>query len=142
MTQLAIVRERLKRYRIRDAADYAEVLVAEALNGERKSSGVNRGFDVTAPRFGRIEVKCRQLPSDGRKEERVTVGGTKEHGFDYLAIVVFFPDFHVKGAVLVPYHEVWNVVATHEYSRISYAQACELAGAIDLTGKVSRAAEL
>lgn len=62
MARLAMVRHLLKEHGIRDASDFAEILVAEAVGGEREGSGVNQGFDVQAPAYGRIEVKCRQLP--------------------------------------------------------------------------------
>jgi hypothetical protein len=140
MLQLAQTWESLREYGIRDASDYAEVLVTEALGGERETSGVNRGFDVYVPKYRRIEVKCRQLPPDGRIEERVEVAASKEDGFDYLAIVIFMPDFHVRGAVLVPYAEVWRFVELNQYNRISYSQACQLEGAIDITVEVATVA--
>src|SRR5437764_289377 len=61
MQHLASTRERLRKFGIRDASDYAEVLVAEALAGRRLASRVNKGHDVVAELFGRVEVKCRQL---------------------------------------------------------------------------------
>lgn len=141
MAELARLRAHLGVYNIRDAADYAEVLVAEALGGQREKSGVNKGYDVTAPRYGRIEVKCRQLPSDGRVEERVEVGATKKDGFEHLAIVIFYRDFRVKGAVVIPYSAVWELVSAQNYNRVSYSQARQLPGTIDITTQVSAAAE-
>lgn len=141
MRQLAALRERLKEFGIRDASDYAEVLVAEALAGQRHASRVNKGHDVTADLYGRIEVKCRQLPSDGRIEERVEVGAGKEDGFEFLAVVIFQPDFSIKGGVVVPYSAVWEFVAAHRYNRISYRQACELLGAVHITAALQRVAE-
>lgn len=141
MHQLAAALEQLQKYKIRGASDYAEILVAEALNGKRIASGVNRGFDVTALKYGRVEVKCRQLPPDGRIEERVQLGTAKQDGFDYLAVVIFEADFRVKGAVLVPYGEVWKHVTTSAYNRINYAQARGLGGAIDITSGVAAAAQ-
>ena len=133
MAELARVRDALREHRIRDAADYAEVLVAEALNGKREASGVNKGYDVVAEPYGRIEVKCRVLPPDGRKEDRVSIGDSKENGFDYLALVIFFSDFRVKGAVLVPYAAVWELTRRQKYSRVNYATASSLQGAVDIT---------
>lgn len=141
MRQLAAVRERLREFGIRDASDYAEVLVAEALNGTRLASRVNKGHDVLADVFGRVEVKCRQLPPDGRVEERVEVGAGKESGFEFLAVVVFQPDFNVKGAVIVPYASVWEFVSSHQYNRISYLQACQLPGSVNITAELQSAAE-
>ena len=140
MAELANLREQLRAQGIRDAADYAEVLVAEAVGGEREGSGVNREFDVHAGSFGRIEIKCRQLPLDGRIEERVELNPSKEEGFDYLAIVIFFPDFRIKGAVLVPYRQAWECVRSSRYSRISYSQACAKEFAIDITADVVKVA--
>lgn len=141
MRQLAAVRERLREFGIRDASDYAELLVAEALAGQRHASRVNKGHDVLAELYGRVEVKCRQLPPDGRVEERVEVGAGKEGGFEFLAVVIFRPDFSVKGAVVVPYASVWEFAAAHEYNRVSYSQACRLPGAVDITAAVQAASE-
>jgi hypothetical protein len=123
MSQLRAVRQLLLPFGIRDAADYAEVLVAEALGGKRLSR-INKGHDVVTTAYGRVEVKCRQLPSGGRIEERVEIGTGKEGGFEFLAVVIFRPDFSVKGAVLIPYAAVWEIVAAQKYGRISYSQAC------------------
>jgi hypothetical protein len=140
MHQLAVVRAALREYRIRDAPDYAEVLISEALGGNRVASQANPGYDVVCDGFGRIEVKSRQLPPDGRNEERVAVSESKESRFDFLAIVVFHPDFEVRGAVVAPYDSVWELIAGQRYNRISYAQACGLLGAIDVTDRVRDAA--
>lgn len=141
MRQLAELRGRLAKHRIRDTPDYAEVLVAEALEGDRVPNGVNQGYDINSPRYGRIEVKCRVLPTDGRLEERVDIGNTKADGFDYLAIVIFYPDYSVKGAVLVPYSEVWRVIDSRKYRRISYGEACQLESVVDVTEPVSAASQ-
>jgi len=141
MRQLAALRERLREYGIRDASDYAEVLVAEALEGQRLASRVAKGHDVLAGLYGRVEVKCRQLPADGRVEERVEIGAGKEAGFEYLAVVIFQPDFAIKGAVVVPYAAVWELVAQQKYNRVSYSQACALPGSVDITAAVQAAAE-
>ena len=140
MQQLAVVRAGLREYRIRDASDYAEVLISETLDGIRVASPANQGYDVVCERLGRIEVKSRQLPPDGRTEERVEVSESKASGFDFLAVVVFHPDFEVRGAVVVPYDSVWQLVASQRYNRISYSQACGLRGAIDVTDRVRDAA--
>jgi hypothetical protein len=126
---------------IRSVSDYAEQIVADALGGMRQSSGVNQGFDVMTPKHGRVEVKFRQLPGDGRIEERCALSDAKENGFDYLAIVIFHPDFRVKGAVLVPYREAWPFVEASAYNRISYTQACGCRGAVNITTEVAAAAE-
>ena len=139
MQRLADLRQALREYGIRDASDYAEALIAEAVEGERQRSRITKGFDVLAPRFGRIEVKCRQLPLDGRLEERVAITSAKEDGFEHLAILIFQADFSIKGAVIVPYPAVWEFVRDQQYNRISYSQACRLPGAAELTTAVQAA---
>ena len=141
MRQLAETRVCLAEYAIRGTPDYAEALVADALDGRREPSGVNQGYDVLCPRYGRLEVKCRVLPADGRREERVDLRDTKADGFDYLAIVIFYPDYSVKGAVLIPYSQVWPIVDSRKYRRISYGEAFQLEGAVDVSEPV-RAASL
>lgn len=140
MQLLAAARKLLAAHSIRDAEDFAEVLVAEAVDGKRVESGVTQGYDVVCAAYKRIEVKCRQLPLDGRIEERVSFNDSKADGFDYAAVVVFEADFTVKGAVLVPYASIWPIVAAHAYGRVSYVQARALPGAIDITTRVREAA--
>ena len=60
---------------------------------------------------------------------------------DYLAIVIFYPDYSVKGAVLVPYSRVWPIVDSRKYRRISYGEACQLDEAVDISELVSAAAQ-
>jgi hypothetical protein len=136
-----LLSELAAKHRIRSASDYAEQLVAEALHGTREKNAVTKGYDLTAPGLGRVEVKFRRLPNDGRIEERVALGSAKQDGFDYLAVVILHADFRVKGAVLVPYGEAWKFVQESAYNRISFAQACTCEGAINITAEVAAAAE-
>jgi hypothetical protein len=70
----------------------------------------------------------------------VDLRDTKADGFDHLAVVVFFPDYSVKGAVLVPYEQVWPIIESRTYRRIGYSEARHLDGAVDITEPVSAAA--
>lgn len=126
---------------IRNVSDYAEQIVADALGGIREANVVNQGFDVMAPHYGRVEVKFRQLPKDGRIEERCALSDAKEDGFDYLAVVIFHHDFRVRGAVLVPYREAWRIVEASAYNRNSYSEAYGCDGAVDITTEVAAAAQ-
>lgn len=141
MKRLASVRTQLREFGIRDASDYAEALIAEVVDGQRLASRITKGHDVISEGYGRIEIKCRQLPVDGRLEERVEVSAGKEGGFDHLAMVIFYPDFDVKGAVIVPYAAVWEFTTRQLYSRISYSQARVLPGAIDISAAVREVSE-
>jgi len=118
-----------------------ETLVAEALDGQRVSSGVNQGFDVDAAGFGRIEVKHRQLPPDGRVEQRVELAAAKVNGFDYLAVVIFDVEMGVHGAILVPYASVWPIVESRPWRRISFSEAVALPGAINVTVQMQAASQ-
>jgi hypothetical protein len=140
LTRQELMLRLMGEHRIRSVSDYAEQIVADALSGVREANGINKGYDVIAPHYGRVEVKFRQLPNDGRIEERCALSDAKVNGFDYLAVVIFKPDFDVKGAVLVPYHEAWKLVVASDYNRISYSQACGCDGAIDITAEVAAAA--
>ncbi|MFP4144766.1 MAG: hypothetical protein ACLFV3_06445 [Phycisphaeraceae bacterium] len=141
LTRQELMRRLMAEHRIRSVSDYAEQIVADALAGHREANAVNPGYDLIAPHYGRVEVKFRQLPADGRLEERCTLSDAKESGFDDLAVIIFEPDFCVKGAVLVPYAEAWDFVRTSNYNRISYGQACGCDGAVDITAEVSSAAQ-
>jgi hypothetical protein len=72
----------------------------------------------------------------------VDLRDTKADGFDHLAIVIFYPDYSIKGAILVPYSQVWPIVDGRAYRRVSYGEACQLDDAIDITEGVSAAASL
>ena len=65
-----------------------------------------------------------------------SVSESKESGFDFLAVVIFHNDFNVKSSVVAPCDSVWELVASHQYNRLSYLQACGLPGAIDVTDRV------
>jgi len=73
LAQFVSAREKLEAFNIRDSGDYAEVLIAKALGGSRNVSGVERGFDVLTAEHGRVEVRSRTLPRDGRRETRVRI---------------------------------------------------------------------
>jgi hypothetical protein len=129
-----------EKHRIRSVSDYAEQVVADALGGQRETNSVNRGYDFKCQRYGRVEVKFRQLPRDGRIEERCAVSDAKECGFDHLAIVILHANLTVKGAVLVPYEEAWRLIQSSNYNRVSLGQASRCPGAIDISLKVAAAA--
>jgi hypothetical protein len=55
--------------------------------------------------------------------------------------LAFLAHFAVKGAVVVSYASVWDLVPRQAYNRISFTQACQLPGAVDITAAVHAAAE-
>jgi hypothetical protein len=138
-TRQSLMTQLMNEHGIRGVSDYAEQIVAEALEGSRETNRITKGYDLVSPHYGRVEVKFRQLPANGRLEERVSLSDAKEGAFDHLAIVIVDAGFTVKGAVLAPFHEAWRIVNANPYNRISYSQACACPDAIDITAKAAQA---
>ena len=89
MKQFCKARARLAKYGIRDEGGYAELLVAKALCAKRNASGVQKGYDLICKKRGKIEVRCRVLPRDGRNEDRLVIPKVKVKGFDVFVGVLF-----------------------------------------------------
>lgn len=87
---------------------FGEVLAAAAPKGELMPA-VTQGFDIRHPEYGRVQVKTRKLPRDGRNETRA-VGFGGPNAFDWLCHVLLDVDYGVKGAWLVPYEKAWPVI--------------------------------
>lgn len=138
--QFVAARERLEDYGIRDSGDYAEVLVAKALRGTRNSSGVERGFDVSAPDYGRVEVRSRTLPRDGRRETRIRVEERKWNHFAWLAGVIFEPSLSVHAAYLLP-HDAAKSLASGAYPRFPLEVALAHPDCVNITARLKEAEE-
>ncbi len=72
-----------------------------------------RGHDVVVPNLGRVQVKARRLPVDGRKEERLHLDNITCDSCDYLGAIIFANDCSVHKAILVPHGPVWRLVQSH-----------------------------
>jgi len=107
--------------------DYAEFLFEQALLGKRERRGTKR-FDILAPMYGRIQVKCRRLPSDGRVEQRLLCHNLNADTFACLGAVIFRPDLSVKCALLIARTAVWSFVESHpdKQKKIAYQQTAAL----------------
>ena len=108
---IAVLRE-LRPYGIESPADVAEYLFEQALGGKRTKRGKKR-HDIVVNKLGRVQVKARCLPSDGRKERRLHLGNMNRSSCDYLGAVIFTCDLHVHRAVLVPADAVWRLIEEH-----------------------------
>jgi len=84
------------------AADYAERLAARALR-LTLNAGSTAGFDGLNPVGERIEVKCRRLTPQNGSRQLSAIRGLDQAHFDYLAGILFAPDFTVVKGALVPY---------------------------------------
>lgn len=140
LTQFVVAREELERYGIRDSGDYAEVLVAKALRGSRNSSGVERGFDLLTPEYGRVEVRSRILPRDGRRETRIRVEEKKWNHFAWLAGVIFEPSLSVHAAYLLP-HDAAQSLALGAYPRFPLEAALAHPDCVNITAPLKEAEE-
>jgi hypothetical protein len=120
MKQFSQAREQLEKFGIRDSGDYAEVLVAKALGAARNTRGVQKGCDLLCAKLGRIEVRSRTLPRDGRNETRLEVPKEKANGFDVFAGVLFAADMSVIGGFLLPHDEALALAESQKYLRIPF----------------------
>jgi hypothetical protein len=115
-------------------SNFAEILFALALRGTPTPHGTS-GYDIVAPRYGRVQVKCRKLPSDGRTEERLLLGNLRDGCCDYLGAVIFGTDLAPKKATLVRFNLVWELMERHPdpQRKVRFGMLAVLPGAVDLT---------
>lgn len=123
LNELASVRKKLSDHGIRDESGYAEMLVAEALGGKRHSSGVEKGSDLLAPEYGRVEVRSRTLPLDGRNEARLNLPEKKRGEFDWFAGVVFSSDLSINTAFLLCHEDAWECASKNKRNDVTFKNA-------------------
>ena len=131
--------ERLRPYGIESLSDYAEYAFEQALQGKRVARG-KKGHDVLLPRLGRVQVKERRLPADGRLEERLHLRNCSSEGCDFIGAVIFANDYTVKKATLVPFAEVERMILTHpdREKKVRFDLIAALPSAVDLTERLQR----
>lgn len=131
--------DQLRPYGIESIPDFAEYIFEQALNGERVARG-SKGHDVLAPKLGRVQVKERRLPSNGRLEERLHLRNVSDKSCDYIGAVIFNNDLSVKKATLVPHAPVWRLILSHNdpEKKVRFDLLASLPGARDLTKELRR----
>ena len=139
MKSFSQAREKLERFGIRDTGGYAEILVAEALHATRNACGVQKGYDLVCKHFGRIEVRSRTLPRDGRNETRLEISGNKANGFDTFVGVLFAADLSVIGGFMLPHNEAIALAEKQKFRRIPFHVGASHAKAVDITDALKRA---
>jgi hypothetical protein len=139
LAQMARLREQLETYRIRDNDGLAELLMVKALGGTRNHDRSHKGFDLVAPRFGRIEVHSRTLPRRRRAETRVTLQESKRHEFDWLSVVIFTPDLRIAAGYMLPHDAAWGLADARRYSRIPLTRAMAHPDVRDITRELQDA---
>jgi hypothetical protein len=134
--------EALRPYGIENLCDYAEYAFEKALDGRRESRN-KKGHDVICTQYGRVQVKERRLPADGRVEERLHLGNVKPNSCDYVGAVIFHNDYRVKKATLVAHAEVWRLMETHPdpEKKVKFDLLASLPGAIDMTARLREVLE-
>ena len=105
------------------AGDYAEYLVAKALDAELEPNS-NRSYDIMTADGQRVQVKCRIRDRSGRNP-RLQLSPFRTFDFDQAAVVLLGPDYRVERAVLIPCEHV-KANATyrqHVNGYVAYAAA-------------------
>lgn len=137
--QFINIREELEKYAVRDIGDYAELLVARALRAKRNASRVGKGFDVVSRKLGKIEVRSRTLPRDGRNETRLQVPKEQVGHFDYFAGILFDPNISVVGGFLLPHDDTIDLAGKQKFLRIPFEIGMHHRKALNITDKLRRA---
>lgn len=99
------------------------MLVEKALCGKRHRSGVHKGSDLLADGYGRVEVRSRTLPLDGRNEDRLNLPKRKFGEFDWFAGVIFNPDITIKEAFMLPHDAAWECASKNKRGDIKPSDA-------------------
>jgi len=133
MQQFVRAREQLETHGVRDAGQYAELLVCSALNAQRNRSGVEKGFDIRCSENGRVEVRSRTLPRDGRNETRLEIPREKVGLFDHFAGILFNPDISVRGGFLLPHDAAVALAGKQKFLRIPFDVGARHPAARDMT---------
>ncbi len=119
--------------------DLAEMLVAEALGG-KQVGGNKQGYDVTHPRFGRIEVRSRRLGTDGAWP-RVSLPRGKVDSFDHCVAVRFGADYAFHDAVMLDRASakvLYEMKAQRGtgLAHIAWEEWCRAPGALSLRSRI------
>ncbi len=126
------------------AGDYAEYLVCKALAGMLAPNS-ERSFDLTAPTWGRVQVKCR-VTDASRANPRSQLSPFRSFDFDVAAVVLLNSNYSVRRAVLVPVATIREVSHYREHVNgyVVHARKALLdtAGNADITDLVSAAASV
>lgn len=122
-------------------ADWSEWLVARGLKLELRV-GSAAGYDAVDGDGNRYQIKGRRLTPENKSTQLSAIRNLPDRPFDYLAAVIYNPDFSVAYAALVP-HEV--VLETARYSEHTNAYNLHMrrvlledSRVVDITEKLRR----
>ena len=86
-------------------ADYTEHLVADALGLTRTDSSAS-GHDAVDADRKRYQIKGRRLTPQNPSTQLSAIRDLPARPFDYLAAVIYHPDFTIDYAALIPFEVV------------------------------------
>ena len=96
-------------------ADYAELLFQNALRLTLCSKST-KGYDASDASGRKYEIKGRRLTAHNTSRQLSSIRGLEDKHFDFLAGVLFGPDFTVQKACLVPYDQVGVLSAYRKHT--------------------------
>lgn len=89
---------------------YAENLIALATCGRIMPTNF-KAYDIESPDYGRVQVKCRVDGTDTSYDHnRTNFGKYSPDAFDWGAIIIFTPTFHIDGAILLTLGQIRPLV--------------------------------
>ncbi len=96
--------------------DLAEVIVCELLDLKRAPKNA-RGYDAVS-RDGktRYEVKARRHTKENATSRMGQIRDLEKNQFHFLAVVIFYEDFNLKGVWLIPHKLLTKYGKYSEYS--------------------------
>ena len=121
--------------------DYAEYLVAMALQGRVADSTSEKGWDVELPDGTHLQVKCRVV-SDAPKAGQLQLSPFRTFGFDEAVIVLLSDaDYSVRRAVRIPREQIEanSVFNEHVHGYIVHARPQLLDLGVDVTKELRAA---
>jgi len=125
-------------------ADYAEGLCARAL-GLKLVENSTAGYDATDPNGGKIEIKARRLTAKNTSRQLSAIRAIELQRFDFLAGILFGPDYSVIRAALIPHAVVQEhgraYAHTNSLRFILRESVWEIPGVQDISDRLKAAQE-
>jgi hypothetical protein len=121
-------------------ADYTEWLVAKKLSLELRGNS-SSGYDAVDEAGRRYQVKGRRLTPQNQSTQLSALRNLEDVPFDFLAAVVYNPDFTVAYAALVPHGVVLKNSSYRKHVNghvfVMRRTVLELPGVVDISQKLA-----
>ena len=123
-------------------ADFAEFLFAETFDWELTPKST-KGHDAVDKKEIRYEIKARRLSQENGSRQLSAIRDINGHNFDFLAGVLFDPDFSIIRAAIIPWEIIKerssHVESTNSAKFILRDDIWELSGVLDVTADLQAA---